>query len=51
MQYDVIRNNQLDSLISSVNRKLRLGWEPHGNLLIESFGDGNIFLQPIIKKS
>lgn len=47
--YDVISQESRSNLISSVNRQIKDGWQPWGNLLILGTGEHKLFIQAIVK--
>jgi hypothetical protein len=48
MEYKIIQSERLSSLERDVNRYLKDGWEPFGNIVIHN--NFSLYIQPIIKK-
>lgn len=52
MQYDIVYDDVLDSLVEKVNRAIQEGWNPVGGLVIapdQLTESGNLFLQAITR--
>lgn len=52
MQYDIVYDDVLDSLIEKVNQAIQEGWNPVGGLVIANdqlTESGNLFLQSITR--
>ena len=52
VQYDIVYDDVLDSLIEKVNQAIQKGWNPVGGLVIANdhlTGSGNLFLQSLTR--
>lgn len=49
-EYVVVMSYELKSLERQVNKNISKGWQPHGNMSIDTRGNSTYYYQPMIKR-